>query len=107
VNPREPECAQTRQKLRRSIAGGCRRSCRLIQLEVELGGAAEESLQRSKHLDGPGTKPRSAPDQTSVETSIAAVVMRMLLTEPGRPPRARFEIVPAVEMTVPFLVCSM
>jgi hypothetical protein len=46
-------------------------------------------------------------DQTSVETSIAFVVMRMLFTEPGRPPRALFEIVPAVEMTVPFLVCSM
>ena len=30
-----------------------------------------------------------------------------IFTDPGRPPRARFEIVPEVEMTVPFFVCSM
>jgi hypothetical protein len=42
-----------------------------------------------------------------VETSILSGVMRMLFTDPGRPPRARFEMVPAVEMTVPFFVCSM
>jgi hypothetical protein len=58
-------------------------------------------------LDGPGTKPRSLADQTSVETSIAPFVMRMLFTDPGRPTRARLEIVPAVEMTVPFFVGSM
>ena len=33
--------------------------------------------------------------------------MRMLLTDDGRPPRVRFDTVPAVEMTVPFFVCSM
>jgi hypothetical protein len=33
--------------------------------------------------------------------------MSMTLTDEGLPPRERFEIVPAVEITVPFLVCSM
>jgi hypothetical protein len=33
-------------------------------------------------------------------------VMRMLLTDEGRPPRMRFDTVPAVEMTVPLRVCS-
>jgi hypothetical protein len=33
--------------------------------------------------------------------------MSITLTEEGRPPRDLFEIVPAVEITVPFRVCSM
>jgi hypothetical protein len=33
--------------------------------------------------------------------------MSITLTEDGRPPRERFDIVPAVEITVPFRVCSM
>jgi hypothetical protein len=31
----------------------------------------------------------------------------MTLTEDGRPPRDLFDTVPAVEITVPFRVCSM
>jgi hypothetical protein len=31
----------------------------------------------------------------------------MTFTEEGRPPRDLFETVPAVEITVPFLVCSI
>jgi hypothetical protein len=33
--------------------------------------------------------------------------MLITLTEEGLPPRERLEIVPAVEITVPFRVCSM
>jgi hypothetical protein len=32
---------------------------------------------------------------------------RITLTDDGRPPRERLEIVPAVEITVPLRVCSM
>jgi len=40
-------------------------------------------------------------------TSIVWDLMSMTFTEEGRPPRDLLEIVPAVEITVPFLVCSM
>lgn len=62
---------------------------------------------RLKHFAGPVTKLPTSSDQRSVDTSISAGVIRMLLTDDGRPPRERLEIVPAVEMIVPFLVCSM
>jgi hypothetical protein len=42
-----------------------------------------------------------------VLTSIVSPVIVMRFTDDGRPPRERFDTVPAVEMTVPFLVCSM
>jgi hypothetical protein len=40
-------------------------------------------------------------------TSIVSGPIAMTFTEEGRPPRDLFETVPAVEITVPFLVCSM
>src|SRR5690348_17584682 len=101
MNARQPEGAKPRQQRRRRIdrrLSGRQR----VQLEVELGRAAQQPFQRAKHLDGPATKPRSSLDHTSVETSMAVFVIRMLFTEPGLPPRARLEMVPAVEMTVPF-----
>lgn len=106
MNPRHPQSAQSRQQLPGGIGG---RRCRWkrAQLEVELGSTPEKPFQRPKHLEGPATKARSPFDQRSVETSIASFVIRMLFTDPGLPPRARLEIVPAVEMTVPFFVCSM
>lgn len=64
-------------------------------------------LQRLKHRAGPATKFFSFSAQMSVDTSISVGVMRMRLTDDGRPPRDRFEMVPAVETTVPRLVCSM
>ena len=81
-----------------------------VERELELRWiaiAAEEPSQRAKHLTGPETKPLAAAFQTSVDTSIFSCVMLMLLTDDGRPPRIRLETVPAVEITVPFLVCSM
>ena len=55
----------------------------------------------------PETNPPEGAFQTSVDTSIFSDVMLMLLTDDGRPPRMRLDTVPAVEMTVPFFVCSM
>ena len=69
--------------------------------------ATEEAGQRLKHFARPGANVRASGDQRSVDTSISSGVMRMLLTDDGRPPRERFEMVPAVEMIVPFFVCSM
>jgi hypothetical protein len=43
----------------------------------------------------------------SVDTSSSVGLIRIRFTDDGRPPRERFEIVPAVEITVPFFVCSM
>ena len=48
----------------------------------------------------------SADDQTCVTMRISAGVIVMTLRLDGRPPRDRFETVPAVEITVPFRVCS-
>ena len=107
MNTGEPERAQSGEQLIGRIGRERRGTRNMVQLQIELGRPTEQTLQRAKHFDGPGTKPRSSADQTSVETSIVSVVIRMLLTEPGRPPRALFEIVPDVEMTVPFFVCSM
>src|SRR3954467_10129373 len=67
----------------------------------------EQPLQRLKHLVGPGTKLLSADDHTSVDTSTCSGDSRMLFTDDGRPPRMRLDTVPAVEITVPFFVCSM
>ena len=80
------------------------------QHELQLRGiasAAQQAGQRVKHLTGPETNPPLAAFQTSVDTSMFSGVMLMLLTDEGRPPRIRFDTVPAVEITVPFLVCSM
>ena len=50
---------------------------------------------------------RLSSDQMRVVTSIVSFPMLITLTEEGRPPRERLDTVPAVEMTVPFLVCSI
>ena len=78
-----------------------------LELRRIVAPTAKESRQRAKHLAGPDTKPPEAAFQTSVDTSIFSGVMLMLLTDDGRPPRMRLDIVPAVEITVPFFVCSM
>ena len=96
-NPRSP---RTRRGRRRRQNGQ-------VQLRWIEVAAPEQPLQRAKHLAGPGTKLFVSSAHTSVDTSMLSLVMRMLFTEPGRPPRARLEIVPAVEMTVPFFVCSI
>ena len=87
-----------------------RRTGRRGELEDELGGvvalAAEKVAQRAKHCDAPATKVRIFTDQTEVETSISVGETVITFSEDGRPPRDRFETVPAVEITVPFLVCS-
>src|SRR5439155_25367976 len=96
----EAELTQARQQL----VGGPRRRRRRIQRERELGRIArptEESFQRAKHRAGPGTKSRASGDHSSVATSMSVGPMRMLFTDDGRPPRERFEIVPAVDMIVP------
>src|ERR1035437_3579362 len=100
----ETELAQACQKLL-----GRARDRRLeAQLELRrLAIAAKKTGQRLKHLVGPGTKPWSDADQTRVDTSISAGERRMLFTDDGHPPRILFDTVPAVEMTVPFFVCSM
>ena len=67
----------------------------------------ELALYRSKHLFRAGRKFRCSSDQIRVVTSTCFSVMRMLFTEEGRPPRWRFEMVPAVEMIVALRVCSM
>ena len=100
----EPEVPEPREKFAGVAWDG------MVETEVELRrvmSAAEEPSQRVKHLVGPGTKLRSEVDHTSVETSILSGEMRMLFTEDGRPPRILFDTVPAVEITVPFFVCSM
>ena len=80
------------------------------ELEDELGGvwtvAEEEVAQRAKHCDAPATKVRILSDHTDVETSIVVGDRVMTFTDDGRPPRERLDTVPAVEMTVPFFVCS-
>lgn len=81
-----------------------------LEPEIELRAVAaplKKASQRLKHLVGPGTNARSELDHTSVEISICSGESRILFTEDGRPPRMRLETVPAVEMTVPLVVCSM
>src|SRR4051812_16078561 len=100
----EPEGAQVREQIVRVAQRTIERQCELCG----IGAAApDEALQRGKHFAGPATKFRTPLCQMSVDTSTSCGVMRMLFTEEGRPPRDRFETVPAVEMIVPFLVCSM
>ncbi len=106
-NPRdalETELTQTDEKF---IAVARNRSIE-CQLELRrIDAPAKEARQRLKHFVGPGTKSLSDCDHTSVATSILSSERRMLFTDEGRPPRMRFETVPAVEITVPFFVCSM
>ena len=87
-----------------------RRPGRRGELEDELGGvvsrSAEKVAQRAKHCDAPGTNVLIFDDQTDVDTSICSGESVMTFSDDGRPPRERFETVPAVEITVPFLVCS-
>ena len=81
---------------------------RRSEIERELNfPTVEESPQRSKHRCGPATNVRLSSDQILVITSIVVGPIVITLTDDGRPPRERLETVPAVEMTVPFRVCSM
>ena len=81
---------------------------RRLEIEYKLYLAAGEKLsQRSKQRCGPATKVLLSSDQIRVVTSIVFSVMLMTFTDDGLPPRDRLDTVPAVEITVPFLVCSM
>ena len=103
VEALEAEGAEAREQLDR-------RSGRRGELEDELSGvgtvAPEEVAQRAKHCEAPGTKVRILSDQIEVETSIEDEPRVITFTDDGRPPRDRFDTVPAVEITVPFFVCS-
>jgi len=104
AQPGQSEPAQQREQLVSVLRRG------VSQYELQLRGVAataQQAGQRAKHLTGPDTKPPLAAFQTSVDTSMFSDVMLMLLTDEGRPPRIRFDTVPAVEITVPFFVCSM
>jgi hypothetical protein len=61
---------------------------------------------RGNDLLGPWRNPPCSEDHTCVLTSMVALAMRITFTDPGRPPRERFDTVPAVEITVPRRVCS-
>lgn len=90
--------------------GGAARSRILLRLEVEgkLSLASRKKFsQRSKQRCGPGTNVRLSSDQILVVTSIVFLPMLITFTDEGRPPRDRLDTVPAVEITVPFRVCSM
>lgn len=97
---------ENREQLRCSAGGDVEFETQLCGIRVQPS-PGNPILQRLKHFTGPATKFDASSDQSIVDTSISAGVMRMLFTDDGRPPRERFEIVPAVEMIVPFLVCSM
>ena len=85
-----------------------RRGRREIERELRRIAAARENRgQRAKHFTGPAMNVRSSFDHTNVDTSMSCSLMRMLLTDDGRPPRDRLLIVPDVEMIVPRFVCSM
>ena len=104
AQPAQSEPAQQREQL----VGVPWRGVRQAELQLRrVATAAQQSGQRAKHLTGPDTKPPLAAFQTSVDTSMFSGVMLMLLTDDGRPPRIRLDTVPAVEITVPFFVCSM
>ncbi len=79
-----------------------------IQRELELWPAnPDQPAERSKQRWGPCKKVFLSSDQTRVVTSIVSEPILISFTEDGRPPRDRFDTVPAVEITVPFFVCSM
>jgi hypothetical protein len=82
--------------------------------DIELQGQLKlsrtkinQSLERSKQRWGPWTNVRLSSDQILVVTSIDVGPIAITFTEDGRPPRERLDTVPAVEITVPFLVCSI
>ena len=78
-----------------------------FEIEPELTRVqVPEARHRGKHFCGPATKARSLLAQMDVVTTISFAVTSMTFTDDGRPPRERFDTVPAVEMTVPFRVCS-
>lgn len=99
----QPVATQSLQQL-----GGVVR--RPLDRERELGrigpARATQSAQRSKHRVGPGANVLRSSDHTSVVISIFRGAMRITFADDGRPPRDRFDTVPAVEITVPFRVCS-
>ena len=81
---------------------------RRLEIEYKLYLAPGEKLsQRSKQRCGPATKVLLSSDQIRVVTSIVFSVILITFTDDGLPPRDRLDTVPAVEITVPFLVCSM
>ena len=78
----------------------------------QRGDEAEQQAPRTaphaaKLRAGPGANPPASLDQMRVETSIVFWRISSTLMLDGRPPRDRFETVPAVEITVPRFVCSM
>ena len=77
-----------------------------IKRKLELP-SGEKFSQRSKQRCGPGTNVRLSSDQMRVVTSMVSFPIVITFTDDGRPPRERLDTVPAVEITVPFLVCSM
>src|SRR5690606_28714080 len=103
LEPRgQPEFPQAHQQLSLVLR-------RRVQLQDELVPVASVPYplhQRSKHLVTPGSKVPPDVDQTYTCTSIAPGVTEMTFTDDGRPPRDRFDTVPAVEITVPLFVCS-
>lgn len=89
------------------LDGVSRRARRKGELELRmLLSQTQQPLQRSKHFLGPGAKRFSADDQMYVSVVIDVVSIVITFSDEGRPPRERLETVPAVEITVPFLVCS-
>src|SRR6185369_11921218 len=104
AQPRQSESTQQREQL----VGVLGRGIRQTELQLrDVATPAQQARQRAKHLTGPDANSPLAAFQTSVDTSMFSCVMLMLLTDEGRPPRIRFDTVPAVEITVPFFVCSM
>lgn len=104
ADAREPKRLQAHQQFLRRLRGRCSKA--ELQL-ARIARATEQLRQRAKHFVGPGSNARRVDDHTKVETSTLSPDRRILFTDDGRPPRMRLETVPAVEMTVPFLVCSM
>lgn len=81
---------------------------RRLEIQRELKIASREKFPyRSKQRCGPGTNVLLSSDQMRVVTSMVSLPIEITFTDDGRPPRERFETVPAVDITVPFFVCSM
>ena len=81
---------------------------RWFEIQRKLKIASRQKLPyRSKQRCGPGTNVLLSSDQMRVVTSMVSLPIEITFTEEGRPPRERFETVPAVDITVPFFVCSM
>ena len=79
-----------------------------FKIEQQLNLASREKFfQRSKQRCGPATNVRLSSDQIRVVTSMVLSEMLITFTDDGLPPRDLLDTVPAVDITVPFFVCSM